>query len=102
MTSLLHEIKTLTDERNDWLRQWNTSMTNTFQEAAARVLSDPATRVSAAIQMYDGLLQLKKGQFPMSASLVSRIEAKSSEFVDYVDENLLKNPPKTLRRMWRR
>ena len=95
------QIKNLEDELNEWLNQWNDLVTNTTIEAAEPLLSGAASRISVINQIYDNLVQLRREQFPVSSQLVSQIEVKSSEFTEYVDENLLKKPPNYKRNWWR-
>ena len=100
LTSILQELKTLVDERNRWLNQWNNLVTNAAIEAAEGMITGAVSRITAINHFHEELYELSRDQFPVSSKLVSRIENKSSEFTEYVDENLLKKPPNSKRDLW--
>jgi hypothetical protein len=98
---ILHEMKTLEVELGEWLKRWNELVTNVAIDAAEPLISGTASRISVINQIHDNLVQLRRDEFPTSSKLVSLIEIKSSEFTEYVDQNLLRKPKNSRRNWWR-
>jgi hypothetical protein len=102
LTAMLQRITALYKEYTAWHGQWNASASKAAQDAVESRLSGEASRISMVMRLHDILRQLKNDQFPTGTSLVWRIETKSSDIADYIDENLLKKPTKPHRRIWSR
>ncbi len=100
LTAMNREIKALSEERTVWLTEWNSSLSSVIQDALSQTSYDTATRICVANQIYERVDQLRESKFALNDSLVTRIEVTSSELIEFIDENLLKNPPKSTKRIW--